>query len=162
GAWMSAIECQLAQGCVGDLIVIRGKNENNETIPVQFTSDVVLGPDKKPRWKKGGEPQVFTQRQLWWSLHDPDFQELLDTRGKEDVESPLGGGRGSSAFVLAIGSPFASTAQPSTNATLFPPRPGRSCFNARASSCLSAHSHCSLAKRSTTPVTSLRMPPVAK
>jgi len=91
GAWMSAIECQLAQGCVGDLIVIRGKNEKNETIPVQLTSDVVLGPDKKPRWKKGGEPRVFTQRQLWWSLHDPDFKELLDTRGKDDVESPLGG-----------------------------------------------------------------------
>src|SRR4051794_33216998 len=27
GAWPSCIECQLAQGCVGDLIVIRGKDE---------------------------------------------------------------------------------------------------------------------------------------
>jgi len=26
GTWMSSIECQLAQGCVGDLIVIRGKD----------------------------------------------------------------------------------------------------------------------------------------
>ena len=32
----------------------------------------------------------FTGRQLWWSLHDPDFKELLDTRGKNDVESKLG------------------------------------------------------------------------
>jgi hypothetical protein len=90
GTWMSCIECQLAQGCVGDLIVIRGKNEKQETIPVRLTSDVVLGPDKHPRWKKGGDPHVFTQSQLWWSLHDPDFKELLDTRGKNDVESPLG------------------------------------------------------------------------
>jgi hypothetical protein len=90
GAWMSCIECQLAQGCVGDLIVIRGKNEQGETIPVRITSDVAIGLDKKPRWKDGGEPQTFTNRQLWWNKHDPDFQELLDTRGKNDVESPLG------------------------------------------------------------------------
>src|SRR5947209_15904695 len=90
GAWMSCIECQLAQGCVGDLIVIRGKNAKGEVIPVSITSDVALGPDKRPRWKEGGERRVFTNRQLWWGKHDPDFQELLDTRGKDDVESPLG------------------------------------------------------------------------
>ena len=26
----------------------------------------------------------FTNRQLWWSNHDLDFQELIDTRGKND------------------------------------------------------------------------------
>ena len=35
GAWPSCIECQLAQGCVGDLIVIRGKDAKGEVIPVQ-------------------------------------------------------------------------------------------------------------------------------
>jgi hypothetical protein len=90
GTWMSSIECQLAQGCVGDLIVIRGKDANQQTIPVQITSDVVLGPDRRPRWKKGGEPRVFTKGQLWWSLHDPAFKELRDTRGKNDMESPRG------------------------------------------------------------------------
>jgi hypothetical protein len=90
GTWMSCVECQLAQGCVGDLIVIRGKDEKGETVPVQITSDVALGPDKRPRWKEGGEKRVFTNRQLWWNRHDPDFKELLDTRGKDDVESPLG------------------------------------------------------------------------
>jgi hypothetical protein len=90
GTWMACIECQLAQGCCGDLIVIRGKDEKGQTIPVQITSDVGLGPDKRPRWKEGGEKMVFTNRQLWWNKHDPDFKELLDTRGKADVESPLG------------------------------------------------------------------------
>jgi hypothetical protein len=90
GVWMSCIECQLAQGCVGDLIVIRGKDRNQAEIPVTLSADTVLGPDKRPRWKKGGRPRVFTKGQLWWSLHDPDFKELLDTRGKDDVESPLG------------------------------------------------------------------------
>jgi hypothetical protein len=90
GTWMSCIECQLAQGCVGDLIPIRGKDDRNKVIPVQLTSEVVLGPDKRPRWKKGGTPRIFTNRQLWWSRHDPGFKELLDTRGKDDIESPLG------------------------------------------------------------------------
>jgi hypothetical protein len=76
---------------VGDLIVIRGKDDGGKTIPVRLTSPVVLGPDKRPRWRAGGEPRVFTgDRQLWWSRHDPDYQELLDTRGKEDVESRIG------------------------------------------------------------------------
>jgi hypothetical protein len=90
GTWMSCIECQLAQGCNGDLIPIRGKDDKGDPVAVQFTSDVVIGPDKKPRWKKDGERMVFTGRQLWWTQHDPDFKELLDTRGKNDVESPLG------------------------------------------------------------------------
>jgi hypothetical protein len=90
GAWMSCVECQLAQGCVGDLIVIRGKDEAKKEIPVMFTSDVVLGPDKRPRWKNGGDKRVFTRGQLWWSQHDPDYKELIDTRGKNDVESRLG------------------------------------------------------------------------
>src|SRR5215467_10373748 len=90
GAWMSSVECQLAQGCVGDLIVIRGKDEKGEVIPVTLKAETVLGPDKRPRWKQGGQIRTFTQVQLWWSLHDPDYKELLDTRGKDDVESPLG------------------------------------------------------------------------
>lgn len=90
GTWMSCIECQLAQGCVGDLIVIRGKDDKNLTIPVEITSDVILGPDKRPRWKQGGAKRVFTKGQLWWNDHDPDFKEILDTRGKNDVESALG------------------------------------------------------------------------
>ena len=90
GTWMSSIECQLAQGCAGDLIVIRGKDDRGETIPVRLTSDVVLGPDKRPRWREGGQPRTFTSGQLWWSRHDPDFKELIDTRGKDDVESKTG------------------------------------------------------------------------
>src|SRR5258708_6247012 len=60
GVWMSCVECQVAQGCCGDLIVIRGKDEKNATIPVSLTSDVVLGPDRRPRWNQGGETTVVT------------------------------------------------------------------------------------------------------
>jgi len=85
GAWAPSLEVQLAQGCAGDLIAI-GAKEN----PVTLTVETVLGPDKRPRWKKGGTPTVYSGKQFWWSNHDPDFKELLDTRGKNDVESPMG------------------------------------------------------------------------
>jgi hypothetical protein len=85
GTWMASIECQLAQGCVGDIIAVRSKD-----IPVSLKAETVLGPDKRPRWKQGGEVRTFPKGQLWWSLHDPDYKELLDTRGKHDLESPLG------------------------------------------------------------------------
>jgi len=90
GTWMASIECQLAQGCNGDLIPIRGKDAKGNVIPVEFKSETVLGPDKRPRWKKGGDVVAFTSKQLWWVNHDPDFKELLDTRGRNDVESKLG------------------------------------------------------------------------
>jgi len=88
--WMSSLECQLAQGCVGDFIVIRGKDSEGATIPVNITSETVLGPDNRTRWKKGGKPTPYAGKQFWWSQHDPEYEELIDTRGRWDVESPLG------------------------------------------------------------------------
>ena len=88
--WMSSIECQVAQGCVGDFIVIRGKDSSGKEIPVTLTSDTVLARDGRTRWSKGGKPTVYSGKQFWWSKHEPDFEELIDTRGKEDVDSPLG------------------------------------------------------------------------
>jgi hypothetical protein len=88
--WMSSIECQVAQGCVGDFIVIRGKNPDGTTIPVTITSETILASDGRTRWKEGGQPTIYSGKQFWWSHHDPDFKEVLDTRGKQDVESPLG------------------------------------------------------------------------
>ncbi len=90
GTWMASVECQLAQGCVGDLITIRGKDAKGEIIPVSLKAETILGADKRPRWSKGGEVRTFTKGQLWWHKHEAGFKELLDTNGKDDVESKLG------------------------------------------------------------------------
>jgi hypothetical protein len=88
--WMASIECQIAQGCVGDFIVIRGQDETRKTIPVTVTSDTILGADGRTRWKRGGKATPYSGKQFWWSLHEPGFQEKIDTRGKDDLESALG------------------------------------------------------------------------
>src|SRR5213593_1858981 len=32
----------------------------------------------------------YSGKQFWWSEHDPEYRELIDTRGRWDVESTLG------------------------------------------------------------------------
>ncbi len=92
GAWQTSIECQLAQGCVGDVIRITGKDEQGREIP-RFTAETELAPDKRRhRYMPGGKSLSFppTRGQFWWSQHDWDFEELLDTRGRNDLESKVG------------------------------------------------------------------------
>ena len=90
--WMPSVEVQLAQGCVGDLVVIRNDPaEVPGATPVRFTADSADGPDGHPRWRaEGGAPRTFESGQFWWTRHDPEFGEQLDTRGRDDVESPKG------------------------------------------------------------------------
>lgn len=90
GVWMTSLECQLAQGCEGDLIVIRGKGDDGKPFPATISSETRIDSDKRTRWEKGGAKTVFSGKQFWWSKHDPAFEELLDTRGRWDVASPLG------------------------------------------------------------------------
>jgi hypothetical protein len=90
GVWMASIETQLAQGCEGDLIVIRGTGKDGKTIPVTLTSDTRLAADGRTRWQKGGVRTPYSGKQLWWSDHEAGFKELLDTRGGKDLASPLG------------------------------------------------------------------------
>jgi hypothetical protein len=88
--WMTSIECQLAQGCEGDLIVIRGAGSDGQPMNATLTSDTRLASDGRTRWQPGGRPTLYAGSQFWWSQHEPGFAELLDTRGKQDVASPLG------------------------------------------------------------------------
>lgn len=90
GTWMASVEVQLAQGCEGDLIVIRGEDDAGKTIPVTLSSRTIIAEDNRTRWREDGAPTVYSGRQFWWSHHEAGFEELRDTRGKNDVASPLG------------------------------------------------------------------------
>lgn len=90
GVWMTSIECQLAQGCEGDLIVIPGKTAEGKPFPAIITSHTVTAADGRTRWDPSGKPTVYSGKQFWWSKHQVGFKELIDTRGRDDVASPLG------------------------------------------------------------------------
>ncbi len=90
GMWMASVECQLAQGCEGDLIVIAGQDKSGKALPVTITSDTQVADDGKTRWKLGGQKTDYSGKQFWWSEHQVQFAELVDTRGKDDLASPLG------------------------------------------------------------------------
>lgn len=88
--WPASIEVQLAQGCEGDFIVIRGKDKNDKPIKTTMSSYVRFAEDKRSRWSLGGEKITYSGKQFWWLNHQPFFKEKLDTRGKNDLASPLG------------------------------------------------------------------------
>jgi hypothetical protein len=89
GTFMTCLECQIAQGCEGDLIVIRGKDAAGKVIPATITCETLIAADGNTRWHKGGTKTVYSGKQFWWSQHQPFFKELLDARSKDDVASPL-------------------------------------------------------------------------
>jgi hypothetical protein len=55
GVWMTSVECQLAQGCEGDLILIPGKNQNRQPYPVTLASSTRIAEDGRTRWDKAGK-----------------------------------------------------------------------------------------------------------
>lgn len=90
GLWMTCIECQLAQGCEGDLIVIPGTKADGTKFPATITSDTRVAEDKNTRWDPKGQPTTYSGKQFWWSRHQPFFKEDYDARGTDDVASPVG------------------------------------------------------------------------
>ncbi len=91
GAFRCAIECQVMQGRVGDLMLIGGKDAEGKPYPIRFSAEAAPGRDPEgwPTWKKGGERIVLErQGRLNWHGVDPDWKDLLDFRGRNDVESP--------------------------------------------------------------------------
>ena len=90
GMWMASVECQLAQGCEGDLIVIQGQDASDEPLVSTLSSDTRVAEDGRSRWKQDGKRTDYAGKQFWWSQHQVGFSERLDARGKNDVASPLG------------------------------------------------------------------------
>jgi len=90
GLWKTSIECQLAQGCEGDLILIKGKKSDGMVFPGSISSRTITAEDGKTRWHPDGKVTLYSGKQFWWSKHQPFFKELIDTRGKDDIASPLG------------------------------------------------------------------------
>ncbi len=93
GVWVPSIEVQIIQGGVGDFILVAGTDEQGRPVPLSLTCEVGRDRDGEVVWKKGGRRETFNlqnRRRINWFGRDPDWADVLDFRGKNDVESPLG------------------------------------------------------------------------
>ncbi len=61
GAFMAAIECQIMEGAIGDLLLIRGTNRQGRLIAPHLTSTVAALPDADgwPRWDPQGRSRTL-------------------------------------------------------------------------------------------------------
>jgi hypothetical protein len=93
GAFMAAIECNLFQGAVGDLLLIRGSATNGSLIAPRLTAEIAEQRDAEGwfTWKKGGRRETIERwGRLNWFGKDPRWRDELDFRGPRDVEKAAG------------------------------------------------------------------------
>ncbi len=93
GKWMPAIEVQVIEGGVGDLIMVNGAGKDGEPVPIAMTCETSLDRDGEPIWQAGEPRQTFDKnhyRRINWFGRDPDWQDKLGFRGQQDPDSPVG------------------------------------------------------------------------
>jgi len=86
GIWMRSIEAQVIQGGCGDFVVVSGgvKDAGHE---LSISAEVKQDRDGEWVWHAGGEKREFPRGRVNWFGRDPDWKDVLDFRGKNDVES---------------------------------------------------------------------------
>lgn len=87
GTWMYSIECQIIEGGTGDVLVVADGSGDRflASCPVaeeKQGSSFVYDPD-------GNVETIFGGRINWWG-RDPDWKDVKDFRGAQDVEKPVG------------------------------------------------------------------------
>ena len=91
GAFKAAIECQVMQGSVGDLLVINGRYPDGSRVPVRLTAAVAPERDADGwyTWRKAGKPVTLDRGgRVNWFGKDPAWRDVLNFRGPRDAESP--------------------------------------------------------------------------
>lgn len=64
--------------------------KTGEPIPTTLTAEITKDRDGEKAWKKGGERITLSSGRINWWGRDPDWEDKIGFRGKQDVESPLG------------------------------------------------------------------------
>ena len=84
GHWMESFECQIIEGGTGDFLVVAAGDD------MSLTCETRRGPDGQPYYEKGGEPLALKRGRFNWWGRDPEWKDVIDFRGKQDVEKPHG------------------------------------------------------------------------
>ncbi len=89
GAFMAAIECNIFQGATGDFLLIRGRDATGKLIAPKLTTTVAPAPDREGwfTWSEHGQPRTLERwGRINWFGKDPAWRDVLDFRGRNDVE----------------------------------------------------------------------------
>jgi hypothetical protein len=90
GPWMRSIEFQIIQGGVGDFILVQGYEKDGRRIAPKMTATVRPGRGSETVYDPNGTLKEMAGGRINWYGRDPDWQDRLGFRGREDVESPEG------------------------------------------------------------------------
>jgi len=86
GTWMYSIECQIIEGGTGDFIVVGdGSTKYSITSPV--------APEKQGNsyiFKPEGSKVTINSGRINWFGRDPEWKDVKDFRGRNDIEKPVG------------------------------------------------------------------------
>jgi hypothetical protein len=86
GIWMHSIECQIIEGGTGDIIVVGNGTDN-------FSVTCEVAGKKQGNshvYKPGGKKVTVNSGRFNWFNRDPEWKDVLNFRGKHDVEKPVG------------------------------------------------------------------------
>lgn len=86
GIWMNSIECQIIEGGTGDVIVV------GDGTPA-FSATSPVAPEKQNGsyvFKPGGELVTIYGGRINWYGRDPNWKDVKDFRGVNDIEKPVG------------------------------------------------------------------------
>jgi hypothetical protein len=90
GPWMRSIEAQIIEGGVGDFILVAG-HEGGQRLTPSLRARAGKDRDGEAIYDPQAEPVEFTTGRVNWWGRDVDWADRLGFRGRQDVESPLGG-----------------------------------------------------------------------
>ena len=86
GTWMYSIECQIIEGGTGDFIVVGdGSSKYSITSPV--------APEKQGNsniFQPEGNKVTINSGRINWFGRDPEWKDVKDFRGNNDIEKPVG------------------------------------------------------------------------
>ncbi len=93
GIWMPGIEVQIIEGGVGDFLIVPGKGQDGEIVPISLSTNVGRDRDNELVWKEDEPRQTVAgkgvQRVNWFG-RDPEWKDVKGVRGPRDKDSPLG------------------------------------------------------------------------
>jgi hypothetical protein len=84
GVWLESIESQIIEGGTGDIILVAGKDKPS------LTAEVRTDAKGETYWKAGGELRTRDRGRFNWYARDPEWKDVTNFRGREDVEKPAG------------------------------------------------------------------------